>query len=65
MKNIKLVVSPTLIFHGKDDKLISHDHSLKLSRHSLGPSTLIILENTDHNNYWSNKNLIPQMSEFL
>ena len=55
---IKNVRVPTLFIHGKEDQLVSLDHSVNLSSKSLGPSSLHISIDMDHNNFRTHPDLI-------
>lgn len=51
LDKIKNITCPTLIIHGKDDKLISTDHSIKLMNACAGIVDLKLFEGMTHNSF--------------
>lgn len=62
LKNVKV---PVVIFHGKQDKVISYDSSLKLKAEFKEGDRFITLENQGHNDITSNSNYKAEIERIL
>lgn len=59
------VREPTLIFTSKEDEVINYKHSLDLSTHFSNLENVIILDNVTHNNYYSQTQVLNDITGFL
>ena len=65
IENIKKVNSPTVIFHGKADKMIPCIQAHQLFKNAGGPTKLILPPFMDHNNLDMWGDLLSPMVEFF
>lgn len=61
-KNIKV---PTLIFTSKADEVIDYQHSLDLAGHFSGLEEVVVLEEVNHNGYFSQARVLEGITSFL
>jgi dipeptidyl aminopeptidase/acylaminoacyl peptidase len=59
------VKEPTLIFTSKGDEVINYKHSLDLAGHFSELKDVIILDNVNHNGYFSENNVLNSITDFL
>ena len=59
------VNEPTLIFTSKADEVINYKHSLDLAGHFSELEDVVILEDIDHNSYFSEQKVLDGIKEFL
>lgn len=59
------VTEPTLIFTSKKDKVINYKHSLDLAGHFSKLDDVVILENVNHNGYFSQIEVLNTITDFL
>lgn len=59
------VTSPTLIFTSKADEVINYRHSLDLAGHFSELEDVVILEDVNHNGYFSQPTVLNGIKEFL
>lgn len=59
------VKEPTLIFTSKEDEVIDYSHSLDLAGHFPELDDVIILDNVNHNGYFSQTQVLSGITEFL
>lgn len=59
------VTEPTLIFTSKKDEVINYKHSLDLAGHFSELDDVIILENVNHNGYFSQTEVLNTITDFL
>lgn len=59
------VTEPTLIFTSKKDEVINYKHSLDLAGHFLELDDVVILENVNHNGYFSQTEVLNTITDFL
>ena len=59
------VNEPTLIFTSKKDEVINYKHSLDLAGHFSKLDDVVILENVNHNGYFSQTEVLNTITDFL
>lgn len=59
------VTEPTLIFTSKKDEVINYKHSLDLAGHFSKLDDVVILENVNHNGYFSQTEVLNTITDFL
>ena len=59
------VTEPTLIFTSKKDEVINYKHSLDLAGHFSKLDDVVILENVNHNGYFSQIEVLNTITDFL
>lgn len=59
------VTEPTLIFTSKKDEVINYKHSLDLAGHFSELDDVVILENVNHNGYFSQTEVLNTITDFL
>ena len=59
------VTEPTLIFTSKKDEVINYKQSLDLSGHFSKLDDVVILENVNHNGYFSQTEVLNTITDFL
>lgn len=59
------VTEPTLIFTSKKDEVINYKHSLDLAGHFSELDEVVILENVNHNGYFSQTEVLNTITDFL
>lgn len=59
------VTEPTLIFTSKKDEVINYKHSLDLAGHFSSLHDVVILENVNHNGYFSQTEVLNTITNFL
>lgn len=59
------VTEPTLIFTSKKDEVINYKHSLDLAGHFLKLDDVVILDNVNHNGYFSQTEVLNTITDFL
>lgn len=59
------VTEPTLIFTSKKDEVINYKHSLDLTGHFSKLDDVVILENVNHNGYFSQTEVLNTITDFL
>lgn len=59
------VTEPTLIFTSKKDEVINYKHSLDLAGHFSKLDDVVILENVNHNGYFSQPEVLNTITDFL
>ncbi len=59
------VTEPTLIFTSKKDEVINYKHSLDLAGHFSELDDVVILENVNHNGYFSQTEVLNTITNFL
>lgn len=59
------VNEPTLIFTSKKDEVINYKHSLDLAGHFSKLDDVLILENVNHNGYFSQTEVLNTITDFL
>lgn len=59
------VIEPTLIFTSKKDEVINYKHSLDLAGHFSELDDVVILENVNHNGYFSQTEVLNTITDFL
>lgn len=59
------VTEPTLIFTSKKDEVINYKHSLDLAGHFSSLHDVVILENVNHNGYFSQTEVLNTITDFL
>ena len=59
------VTEPTLIFTSKKDEVINYKHSLDLAGHFSELDDVVILENVNHNGYFSQIEVLNTITDFL
>ena len=64
-KYAESVSEPTLIFTSKDDEVINYKHSLDLAGHFSELDDVVILEEVNHNSYYSQNQVLNGITEFL
>lgn len=64
-KYAKKVNAPALIITSKSDEIINYNFSLNLSKHFKNLDTTLILEDTYHNDYFSNKETLDTIKIYL
>lgn len=59
------VTEPTLIFTSKKDEVINYKHSLDLAGHFSKLDDVVILDNVNHNGYFSQTEVLNTITNFL
>ena len=59
------VTEPTLIFTSRADEVINYSHSLDLAGHFPNLDDVIILDDVNHNSYFSQTQVLNSITEFL
>ncbi len=59
------VNEPTLIFTSKSDEVINYKHSLDLAGHFSELDDVVILDDVNHNGYFSQTQVLNKITEFL
>ena len=59
------VTEPTLIFTSKKDEVINYKHSLDLAGHFSKLDDVVILDNVNHNGYFSQIEVLNTITDFL
>lgn len=59
------VTEPTLIFTSKKDEVINYKHSLDLAGHFSELDDVVIIENVNHNGYFSQTEVLNTITDFL
>lgn len=59
------VTEPTLIFTSKKDEVINYKHSLDLAGHFSKLDDVVVLDNVNHNGYFSQTEVLNTITDFL
>ena len=59
------VNEPTLIFTSRADEVINYSHSLDLAGHFSKLDDVVILDDVNHNGYFSQTQVLNGITEFL